>query len=388
MGRRSASQRVLTELQHQIQLAFNSSPLEPVGKALEALLIGSDAAIHCGVGRPGQEGDLANFIRPRFDALPKSFGSRFHVDSVIVAEIVEACSAGQITLSRMFAPRYGQEWGHQRVDIPYDREQFHVIDVVLMPGHDDLSSLDLLDYPWLLHEIGHSIHFRSKRFSEEFQPRLEETLKTMRARTVSDRGNARSRSIESIEKFSGFWSPTLDHRNWAHEIAADIVALWLCGPAFLAALSHLLRDRRPLPFQITQHHPPYDVRVSAILDAAERLGWVGECGELEEQRNDWQVDASKSGQTNEYLALRDKDTLTSTVTSALTACDEFCLPRLDHAKLARLRKLVEQPTECDFGIDLIIAAWIAERELDDTAFREWHDDVVSELYSAVTRESP
>ena len=385
VARQPSSQRALADLQSQIERTLNNSPLQSLGKELSILLTGSKNAVHEGVARLGQEADVVNYVRQRFHALPTSFGDRFLIDSAIISEIAAECSAGGLRLSNMLVPKYATEWGHQRVDIICHDDSTHFVDVILVAGYDDVRSMHLLEYPWLCHELGHNIHFRSDRFSELFSPHVGRQVSRLRARSIADRGVSRERSRSRIDQFHRVWHPSRNQKNWAHEIAVDIVALWLCGPAYLAAFSHLLADRKPPPFHITQDHPPYDVRLAAVIDAAERLGWTAYTRSLVKVQENWRHDENNSALTNEYLALRDSELICTNVTTALTVCEEFMLPRFDETRIGQIRRLIQKPKECDFGIELISAAWLAESELGGASFDQWHDDVISELRDAVTR---
>ena len=387
VARRSVAQRAVEELERQIANSLVDTPLAAAADLMLENLRGIVSAVESGLATPDQQNETVNCVRQRFDALPQSFGDRFLVDSANAQAIVEACSAGSVELSPMIVPRYGQHWGFQRVGIPYQGNQYQTVDVLLMPGSDDLSSIYLLDYPWLLHEIGHNIHFRSKLFSEQFGPRLTEAIQRRRARVVSDRGVARKRALEAIDAFTSVWTPSTDHKNWAHEIAVDVVALWLCGPAYLATFNQLLTDQKPRPFELTQQHPPYDLRVSALIDAAERLGWSTYTSELKSHCDGWANGADGIEWSNQYLALRDSDLIVASVTCGLATCNEFGLPRLDAEQIKSVRRLLKSPRDCDFGVELIVAAWLAETELPASEFDQWHDQVIAELHRAVTQES-
>lgn len=387
MARRSVAQRAVEELERQITNSLVDTPLAPAADLLLENLRGVSTAVENGLATSAQQNETVNCLRQRFEALPQSFGDRFLVDSANAQAIAEDCSAGSVELSPMIVPRYGQHWGFQRVGIPYNGNQWQTVDVLLMPGSDDLSSIYLLDYPWMLHEFGHNIHFRSEQFSDQFGPRLTEVVQRRRARVVSDRGVARKRAIEAIDVFTSVWTPSTDHKNWAHEIAVDVVALWLCGPAFLAAFNQLLTDQKPRPFELTQQHPPYDLRVSALIDAAERLGWSTYTAELKSHCDRWANGTDAIERSNQYLALRDRDLIVASVTCALATCNDFGLPRLDAKRINGVRHLLECPTNSDFGVELIVAAWLAETELSESEFDQWHDQVIAELHRAVTQES-
>jgi len=128
------------------------------------------------------------------------------------------------------------------------------------------------------------------------------------------------------------------------------------------------------------------LRVSALIDAAERLGWSTYTAELKSHCDGWANGADEIERSNQYLALRDSDLIVASVTCGLATCDEFGLPRLDAKRINGVRHLLECPTDCDFGVELIVAAWLAETELSESEFDQWHDQVIAELHRAVTQE--
>lgn len=388
MARRSTANRELDDLARRIRRAYDDSPLEVVGEKLLEIVEGTVEAVRAGSARPNQDKNIVNYIRPRLDALPQAFGERFLVDAAIIDEIAREWSTGPVSFSSMIVPRYSQTWGHQSVDLAHVDGRRHIVNVILMPGDDDIRSIDLLDYPWLCHELGHNLHFRDQRFAEQFQTQLDKRLKSLRTRAIADRGSARARAMDQISQIESVWSPTEDHENWPCEIAVDLVALWVCGPAFLASFAHELAELQPPPYRVTQGHPPYDVRSAALIDAAQRLGWSEHVSKLEKERSRWSSSPGFAADNhNAYIALADTELITSTVTCGLNVCGEFRLPLATSETIDRLKDVVASPTESDFGSELMIAAWLAETELDDEQFDEWHKAVVQELHRAVTQES-
>lgn len=159
MARQSIAQRAVEELERQITNSLVDSPLAAAADILLENLRGVSSATENGLATSAQQNETVSCLRQRFEAIPQSFGDRFLVDSANAQAIAEDCSAGRVELSLMIVPRYGQHWGFQRVGIPYNGNQWQTVDVILMPGSDDLSSIYLLDYPWLLHELATTFTF-------------------------------------------------------------------------------------------------------------------------------------------------------------------------------------------------------------------------------------
>jgi hypothetical protein len=190
-----------------------------------------------------------------------------------------------------------------------------------------------------------------------------------------------------IEKIGQFWTPTRTHRNWPHEIVADLTALWTVGPAFLATVQDFLEQEHLDPYLLRQEHPPYDVRVLAMVDAAERLGWGDYAAPLRETKAAWAAGPYKAGRTNELAALADADLISACVTEALAFCHQYQLPRATPEHVETLRKSLERQDAIELGTDLLITAWLAEKHLDEDAFGGWQDSIVRQVAAEVMQES-
>ena len=301
------------------------------------ILIGTTEAVEAGLAAPEKTQDVFFYVSSLVESLPQSFGSRFAFDAALISAITQEWSTGGIPMSSMILPRYSDEWGHLTCTVPLNSTQGHTVDMILIPGNDDRASVELLEYPWLCHELGHNLHFRDDSFAERLRGHLSDRVSALRTRSVADRAMARARSISQIEGIANVWTPTGTQKNWAHEIAADIVALWVVGPAFLAAFQYVL-ETRPKPYHLNNEHPPYDVRASAIVDAGQRLRWSSNVAEIEEIQKNWRLSQHGDKRTNEYLALADDELVTAAVTNALAACRTVGLPRNAQAR-SRIGKL-------------------------------------------------
>jgi hypothetical protein len=378
----------LAALLHRVRHVLDGSPLQAVGNCLAQCLRQTEEAVDAGLLAPEQARPVRESISNCLDALPDSFGERFFFDAWLVQSLTSHWSAGGSRFSSMVVPKYADTWGHLSVPMPgEDRTRTHVVDVILLPGDDGLQSVELLDYPWLCHELGHNLHFRNDDFAAQFQPSLDRRLSSYRSRSIADRGAARTKSAAMIEKIGQFWTPTRTHRNWPHEIVADLTALWTVGPAFLATVQDFLEQEHLDPYLLRQEHPPYDVRVLAMVDAAERLGWGDYAAPLRETKAAWAAGPYKAGRTNELAALADADLISACVTEALAFCHQYQLPRATPEHVETLRKSLERQDAIELGTDLLITAWLAEKHLDEDAFGGWQDSIVRQVAAEVMQES-
>ena len=86
--------------------------------------------------------------------------------------------------------------------------------------------------------------------------------------------------------------PSPNHFDWSHEIAADMIAFWTCGPAYVAALFDVLEYDGLNPYKIGPGHPPYEVRANALLYAGESLGWEAYLSDLRDIVGRWRVSST------------------------------------------------------------------------------------------------
>ncbi len=182
------------------------------------------------------------------------------------------------------------------------------------------------------------------------------------------------------------WSPTADHYNWAHEIAMDVIALWTTGPAYLATFQEILEDEALNPYQVGKSHPPYEVRVNALIDASNHLGWKHYTRDLAKRVAHWRRSHWQKERNNLYVACASPDLVRGSVTSAIKACETLSLPRCTKETLESIRKKLDQGETPDLGSEVLISAWLQYQQMDTDHFNAWERDVVRELAQAVIPE--
>jgi hypothetical protein len=320
------------------------------------------------------------------ELLPQSFGERFYFDALMIKALAEHWRQGAAQLSEMIVPRPSQTWGHRRVPLSEDKEYAHVIDVILFPGEDNLDDINLLEYPLLCHEIGHNVFFLcDETFVRRFNIELDWARNALRLRAIADRGSAISKAEKIIEEINRFWIPTPNHHNWAHELAIDMIALWTCGPSYLSAFQDELHDSDINPYQIDQNHPPYEVRASALVSVSGQLGWSAYTNSLTQLIQDWRKSRWKSQRTNRYIALVNPELVKACVTSALETSKELALPRCTPEQINSVRDILRRADIPDFGVDLLLAAWLVEHERGEQAYEQWEQKTIRMLVDSITR---
>jgi hypothetical protein len=259
----------------------------------------------------------------------------------------------------------------------------HSVNVIHLPGEDRLEDIDLLTYPFLCHELGHNLLFRhGDRFITAFREHLKLVLADVRRKTLGVRGASRQISEETTKQVHGYWNPTPNHYNWAHEIAVDAISLWLSGPAYLAALQDVMEEQGLDPRQLGQSHPPYAIRSRAVMAAAQKLDWSYYTGGIQALTDRWW--SEREGQNNLLVACADPRLIDQAVSTALATCQTLSLPRCTSARLDAVERALKHGSPVDFGIDLILAAWVKGKELTETRYDEWQEVAVLDLLREIT----
>lgn len=368
----------LSQAFERVSRRLDKSPLSCIGRKLQEFVGDVQYALRAGQVTQEQANKLADYLEGFIERLPQSFGDRFRFDAGIIAAIAEEWNAGGTQLSTMILPRPSAEWGHQSLAMPtYSGQTAHVIDLILVPGEDNLDDIDLLAYPFLGHEMGHNALFKHEAvFSDAFEKQLQQHVNTMHRQSIADRGTAKVKAKETIEQTRKVWCATPNHFNWAHEIAVDLIALWTCGPAYLATFNDVLDDPQVDPYQVGQSHPPYEVRARALIQAAKELGWSTQCHTLSEAIQKWSRSDWHRGKNNQYVALASPALVAACADIALKTCEVLHLPKCTPSAVEALHQKLGRGETPDLGSELILAAWIVREKSNELAYLEWEKATV------------
>jgi hypothetical protein len=356
---------------------LHGTPLGVIGaelkKTLGPLLGGDD-----GVVVSGHVNDVIAHVSDLLSVLPKSFGQRFTFDAALIHALMDEWNPA-LKLRRLALPAYDPRWGYRRLAMPSsNRESTLVFDLFFIPGRDVLDEVDLLDYPWIVHELAHCLmHVHSREFPDAFRPNLQKHFRDLRLLAVADRGRAREKADAAMRQVEEFWTPANDQRDWAHEIAFDVCALWTCGPAFLGAFHNTLRDLNPGPFIKKQDHPPYIVRVEALIDAAKKLHFDRYSADLSEVLRNHLKAVEQVGKKNDLLLFAPNNLVGDCVSAAISVAGNFGLRRWREIDPSRFL------AEPSFGFDLFAAAF-KKSQAGPSAYAEWQRAIVDKLTASVT----
>jgi hypothetical protein len=156
-----------------------------------------------------------------------------------------------------------------------------------------------------------------------------------------------------------------------------VFALWTCGPAFLAAFHNTLVDLSPDPFIKKQDHPPYIVRVAALIDAGKKLHFDRYLGDLSGIYHDQADSVEQGGKKNDLLLFAPNNLIEDCVNAAISVAGNFGLRRWREVDPDRFL------TEPGFGSDLFAAASKKSQE-SPSVYAEWQHAVVGKLAASVT----
>jgi hypothetical protein len=285
------------------------------------------------------------------------FGNRFDVDAWMSSDICDRWSNSSVNLPRQIIPIYGSQWAYSLLPAPLSKERPVCIYAVCFPGRSEISDLDLLEYPWLCHELGHHLLSRSgSNFAQNFKHHLDQFVKTAIRKATADSPSLRTKSLDRIQKLQKLWTPRSNTQDWAHELAADTIALWTCGPAFVAAMQHALATERIQPYEIVESHPPYELRLRMLLNLAENLDWGKYCSALKTTINHWR-EGHPQFDMNEYSALADVSLAEECCSQIVKACRVWDLPLCTPEYLHRVQQKLEAGENLESAAEIILAAW-------------------------------
>jgi hypothetical protein len=183
----------LARLLIQVQRRFDNSPLVEVGRLLAGTISEVRRSVQSGATSSDAAERMATYVTSVLDSTPVTFGDRFTFDTQLIASLAAECSQGSARLSNMLVPKPSLTWGHKTVPMPSaDGKTAHVINVIHVPGEDTLDDIDLLDYPFLCHELGHNLLFRhGDEFVTVFSRNLNTVVSDLQRKSLGVRGVAK-----------------------------------------------------------------------------------------------------------------------------------------------------------------------------------------------------
>ena len=363
--RQRESRNKYSEVQEQIETLLNS-PLRDLALELKPI---TDVEYEQNV----------EYASKLLERLPRKFGCDFYFDAWMVQSIMKKWNHDLIPNLGRVVPTRHHTWGYEKIII----RTVTAVYLIYIPPEENMEIPSLLNYPWLCHELGHYLLSFSKHrqmLFDEFQPHLEELVSKWKRMSLSDRELAKTQSQAVIDEIDAKWKSS----EWVKELAIDVIALWTCGPAYLAAFEDG-HEETANPFVIEPNHPPVELRTYTLLHAARKLGWDQYLGELEQMRLDWYKKIPAAFK-NRYRSLRNTELVASCVEAALTYCKSIRLPRLKREDLNKIRSNLQRQNDFSNGIELIVAAWLSYQENEGCYF-DWEEQTFNKLAAEIVQES-
>ncbi len=327
---------------------------------------------------------IIEYVSKLLERLPEEFDRRFYFDAWMIQSIVQSWSNDLTPNSRMIIPTHYNEWGYEPPSIltnPTVNTSFAVSFIHIPSEVTEIPSL--LDYPWLCHELGHHLFSMPKHkqmLFDKFHSHVEELISKLKIMSISDHGLAKIRSQATIDEINTKWRDS----KWVEELAIDVIALWTCGPAYLAAFQDE-HEQVEDPFIIELTHPPVELRTYALLHAARKLGWHKYLKELEQIQKDW-YRRVPSSIGNQYRLLHNHELVTQCVDAALAYCKSSRIPRLKLEDLNKMRLNLQRENDFSEGIELIVAAWLVYHE-NEECYDDWEEQTFNKLADEIMRNS-
>ena len=319
------------------------------------------------------------YVPKLLERLPEEFDRCFYFDAWMVQSIMESWSNDLIPNFGRVVPTRHHTWEYEPIIIPTVTAVF----LIYIPPEESIEIPSLLNYPWLCHEFGHhllSLPKHKQMLFDEFHPHLEVLISKLKIMSISDRGLAKIRSKATRDEINTKWK----HSKWVEELAIDVIALWACGPAYLAAFEDEHEETGD-PFVIEPSHPPVELRTYALLQAARELGWDKYLEELEQIRQGW-YKKIPTPLGNKYRALRNTELVTQCVAAALTYCKSVRIPRLKLEDLKKTRLNLQRENDFSNGIELIVAAWLVYQE-NEECYHDWEGKTLNKLIDEIVQDS-
>ena len=365
----------LEKMCEQLELKFpRTSPLHALGERLISSIRDrqwSDAKMQAKMI------SLADFCLNHFG---DTQGERFWLDSEIIQAVAQSISVnGGPSLSGYMVPVYDRDWGHLSAPVASaDPLQAHVVNLILLPGRDHLSDMDLWQYPLLYHEIAHMlIEKHGHSYQQNVSAAFENEVNARRIKAMNDSPSLKTKLKHDLAELEGFWQPKNRRQGWAVEIAADTIALWLCGPAYIETMLDVFMTIDD-PHSLTVDHPPYESRALALQRVANNLGWNEHVSELEDLLWRWRNNDHLSGRTNIYLSFAAHSLLDECIACAMELCEVLRLPPCEPSLVTRLAsETIRDGSTPELDLRISGIVHVLKRRLPEAEFNRWQSEVLA-----------
>lgn len=213
MARRNshpAGNNIIEKISRDLEF-FKKSRLDKLASIIEEEITLTKLAVERGEVGGEVLDDFAGIAGVVLKILPRSYGSRFDFDTQLTNVIATEWNHQRQILSMPILPKHdGRYWEHEKLTLPITRKLARAdsddnsiaITVIRFPQDNSLDSVNLLDYPFLYHELAHNLFFynRDRYFADSFGAKLDGVLSNLRLRSFADQGSAKDKALKMIDK--------------------------------------------------------------------------------------------------------------------------------------------------------------------------------------------
>jgi len=358
---------------------LHSTPLYQLSDLLKDLVVGAQMQ-----GDPAGEQKINTYVQNILDRLPHRLDDRFLFDAYLIQSTLNSWSQGEIRLSNMVIPTYSIDWGHEPPILIQSvrNSQIHRFDIIRIRSNEQEGNPDLIDYPWLFHELGHLlISKHGQTILDRFLPKFNTLISRLKIRSIADTGSAKIKADMITEEISARWIPSsINDPAWLRELVVDVIALWSLGPAYIEAFESEHTNVSD-PFLIEQGHPPVELRTRALVETANKLGWKNETQKLKASIKLWRDDLPQLIR-NRYISLSQIGLINAAINVTTDFCTTAKIPRLDTPQMERIIGLINDNIVPEESVEIIFGAFLVY-EKDETIYENWEANIYQTLVNEI-----
>jgi hypothetical protein len=229
----------------------------------------------------------------------------------------------------------------------------------------------LLNSPLFAHELGHIVHYQHENIFNEFDEKLKSYEKEMKLLLTKFSGKLKDRESRFIMEFIKKWS------NWKDELLADMIALFLLGPAFAYSLYNSFLGRNP--FEIFERHPPDNLRTEIIINELSQP-YFNFSAISKDLKNKWEKYLKNFEKKDEYNYYVDKKLAELCVNEIKAAFSRLKIEPYDLDKFTKIEN--SSFKEIKNILDMLNLTWLTFNKTEEKYF-----EVEEELIKSFIKEA-
>lgn len=281
---------------------------------------------------------------------------RFIFDSLFLNELKNSIFNDIEINSKQLIPKYSDNWGY------VDAKGVNLIHI----KHGDLN---LLEYTWIMHEIGHFYFNINTQVISDIQSIIDNYIKDNKFQILSLKGAMKQTLQSTIDVKTIYWYPTLNQKNWSHEILMDIFGFFVCGKSYIDTFIEFLQESGSDPYFLNQEHPPYDTRLQALMITSQKCSVDIDFNTIETIKNKWDKKFQKS---NEFEFYSDKYLINDLVDYSISTFRENKIPFCNDV-ISLIENKIIKNRNIHLGYSTLIEANIIYNTKGHDEYIKWQD---------------